>query len=63
MNAHLPTHSHARVLFSLPTLLREREREMEKEHVRGCINRWMTGNLIPSRVPSITSKRDSLGIS
>ena len=65
MNAHLLTHSHARVLFSLPTLLREREREreMEKEHVRGCINRWMTGNLILSRVPSITSKRDSLGIS
>ena len=62
MNAHLLTHSHARVLFSLPTE-REREREMEKEHVRGCINRWMTGNLIPSRVPSITSKRDSLGIS
>ena len=65
MNAQLLTHSHARVLFSIPTLLREgeREREIEKEHVRGCINRWMTGNLILSRVPSITSKRDSLGIS
>ena len=72
MNAQLLTHSHARVLFSVPTLLllslslslkREGEREIEKEHVRSCINRWMTGNLILSRVPSITSKRDSLGIS
>ena len=69
MNAQLLTHSHARVLFSVPTLLllsRERERvserEIEKEHVRGRINRWMTGNLILSRVPSITSKRDSLVI-